>query len=117
MTRIMIAVAAVTLIGLSPLIEAKENDFIEVRKDWRKATYYYTVITASKVKKVGIVKAGTHQWTCYGNTCFTIMTGGGAKNPSIGMCQGLAKLIGPITQYGHTGRKLNQEQLKACNRR
>jgi hypothetical protein len=103
--------------SLSPIIKTDDIGFMQVRKDYRKQAYYYTVITASKVKKIGVVKTGSINWTCYGNGCFAVLSGGGAKKPSIGMCQTLAKQVGPIIQYGHTERKLNPEQLGTCNRR
>jgi hypothetical protein len=47
----VITIAIVASMSLSPIIKTDDIGFMQVRKDYRKQAYYYTVVTASKVKK------------------------------------------------------------------
>lgn len=76
-------------------------------------TFKYTATTTSWVKKEGQVHAGNLVWTCRSKSC-TIS--GPWPTPGLSACNGLAKIVGQITSYGHSKRKLNDKQLAECNK-
>ncbi len=105
---------AVVTIAVVAMLVLSQQQGMAKKRVWQ---FHYTAITAAPVKKAGIVMTGDVQWTCLGNRCFTMISRESAKAPSVGKCFNLANQIGVIIHYGHAKRKLNQQQLKRCNRR
>lgn len=77
------------------------------------STFKYTATTRNRVKKAGRVHAGNLVWNCRSKSC-TIS--GPWPTPGLSACNRLARMVGPITSYGHPKRRLSASQLTQCNR-
>lgn len=76
--------------------------------------YNYVATTKSKsAVQQGLVRAGSLTWRCSGSECRIT---GPWPTPGIGSCQALAKQVGPIARYGHSGKWLDAGQLAKCNK-
>jgi hypothetical protein len=95
-------VPAAAILGLLVVVTAQSQ-----------TKFQYSARTQAPLKVKGNVTAGGIVWQCGGNQCTTT---GPWPSPGVGSCAALARQIGYITYYGHSGAALSGEQLKQCNK-
>ena len=76
------------------------------------ATYQYGAETLAPARKQGAVSASGINWNCQGTRC---SVSGPWATPAIAACNALAKQVGPLRNYGHTGSMLSPGELQQCN--
>lgn len=74
--------------------------------------YDYTAQLVSSAMVQGKVRIGTIEWSCRRDVC---TARGPWPTPSAKACNALARKVGRVMSYGHTGKHLGRSGLTSCN--